>query len=243
VAHHYIVDEVYSLATGERITLSGAEGRHAASVSRVRVGEHLSITNGRGLLAQVTVESVGKVDVELLVDSVAEMEPQRPAIALVQALAKGDRDERAIEAATELGVTSVIPWQASRSVSRWDADKATKGVARWQTIVREASKQSIRSWIPAVAELASTKDVCDLAASSSVLVLAPEGDSQLADIEFVPGREVIIVVGPEGGITPEELGQFRAAGAHLVSLGANILRTSTAGVAAIAALNQILERW
>lgn len=243
MAHHYIVDEVYSLATGERITLSGAEGRHAASVSRVRVGEHLSITNGRGLLAQVTVESVGKVDVELLVDSVAEMEPQRPAIALVQALAKGDRDERAIEAATELGVTSVIPWQASRSVSRWDADKATKGVARWQTIVREASKQSIRSWIPAVAELASTKDVCDLAASSSVLVLAPEGDSQLADIEFVPGREVIIVVGPEGGITPEELGQFRAAGAHLVSLGANILRTSTAGVAAIAALNQILERW
>jgi 16S rRNA (uracil1498-N3)-methyltransferase len=163
-------------------------------------------------------------------------------VTLVQALAKGDRDELAIQASTELGVDAVVPWSAARSVSRWEGPKVAKGRERWATIVREAAKQSIRAWVPKVGELSNTKAVAALAGDNRVLVLEPDATERLTSV--VPdGRPIVLVVGPEGGIAPEELAAFTAAGAELVRLGDTVLRTSTAGPAALAVLNGILGRW
>jgi 16S rRNA (uracil1498-N3)-methyltransferase len=176
------------------------------------------------------------------VEAISRVERPAPTITLVQALAKGDRDELAVQAATELGVDAVVPWAASRSVSRWEGAKVAKGRERWASIVREAAKQSIRAWTPEVRELATTKQVAALTAGARVLVLEPDAEEPLTGIA-PDGRDLVLVVGPEGGITPQELEAFRAAGAELVRLGETVLRTSTAGPAALAVMNARLGRW
>jgi 16S rRNA (uracil1498-N3)-methyltransferase len=177
------------------------------------------------------------------------LEPRRePAVFLAQALAKGDRDELAVQAATELGVDGVIPWLAQRSISRWEGAKIAKGRDRWGAVVREASKQSLRSWIPDVLDLVTTKQLVRLGASTDehpgarMLVLEPTAELALGELE-IDGRDLILVVGPEGGIAPQEVDALAAAGASVVRLGAEVLRTSTAGPAALAVLNVKLGRW
>jgi 16S rRNA (uracil1498-N3)-methyltransferase len=159
----------------------------------------------------------------------------------VQALAKGDRDELAVQAATELGVSGVIPWAAERSVTRWEGAKLEKGRARWEAIVREASKQSIRAWVPEVGELVSTGSMISI--RGRVLVLDPTAEVALSSVALPDEGRILLVVGPEGGISPRELELLEQAGATRVRLGSEILRTSTAGPAAIAVLNARLGRW
>lgn len=247
MAHLYISDELAETAVGATVELDGAEARHAVSVSRLRVGESVLITNGRGLLVDAQAVEVGKDRVSLVVSSLELREPQQPPITLVQALAKGDRDERAIEMATELGVSDIVPWQSARSVSRWEGDKAHKGQARWQAIVREASKQSIRAWIPRVENVTSTKALISGGFDGLTLVLDPSGEVTLSRVLSEHSARVSfgirLIVGPEGGIAPEELDQIVASGAVVVGLGANILRTSTAGPAVLAVINELLGRW
>lgn len=240
------------LAPGDLAAIGGEEARHAAVVARVAPGERLSFFDGRGRVAEGVVTRAERDAVELRVESVRlEREPS-PELVLVQALAKGDRDELAAQAATELGAAEIVPWQAARSVSRWDAKKAPKQRARWQTIVREAAKQSLRPIVPEVAELATTRELAALASEEGalMLVLEPSAGPLLADVAgelaagaaAMPGR-IVLVVGPEGGVAPEELAALEAAGARLVRLGSPVLRTSTAGPAAIAALSALLGRW
>lgn len=224
-------------AAAGRVRITGDEARHAISVARVRVGEHLSVGDGAGLIVEGTVSSTEGGVLELEVSLVRRDEPAHPALWLAQALAKGDRDELAIQAATELGVTGVIPWQAERSISRWDGPKAVKGRERWQSIVREASKQSIRAWVPEVSEPMTTKQLAGL--SGLTLVLEPTATVRLSDVVLDEHDRITLVVGPEGGVAPNELAQF---GTH-VRLGAEVLRTSTAGPAALAVLNARLGRW
>ena len=247
MAHLYIADDLASTSVGASVALRGQEARHAAGVSRLRVGESILITNGRGLSLECVATSVAKDTVELVVESVTEVAQQQPVITLVQALAKGDRDERAIEMATELGVSAVIPWQAARSVSRWEGEKAVKGRDRWQAIVREASKQSVRAWIPEVAPVASTSQLVAACATELTLVLDPSGTKSLSDVATMTSSSQAqafrIIVGPEGGLAPEEVAALAGAGAHVVGLGSNILRTSTAGPSALAVLNELLTRW
>ena len=161
---------------------------------------------------------------------------------LVQALAKGDRDELAVQAACELGVDEIVPWQAARSISRWEGAKADKGRERWATIVREAAKQAHRAWVPEVSSVQSTAQLAARAADARMLILDPWTQTRLAGIR-PDGRDLVLVVGPEGGIAPEELEKLEAAGAERVRLGETVLRTSTAGPAAIAVLSSILGRW
>jgi 16S rRNA (uracil1498-N3)-methyltransferase len=161
---------------------------------------------------------------------------------LVQALAKGDRDEMAVQAACELGVDEIVPWQAARSVSRWEGPKAAKGRERWASIVREAAKQAHRAWVPEVAPVHSTAQLVERAADARLLVLDPWTETRLTGIR-PDGRDLVLVVGPEGGIAPEELERLEAAGAERVRLGDTVLRTSTAGPAAIAVLSANLGRW
>ncbi|MBB2966377.1 16S rRNA (uracil(1498)-N(3))-methyltransferase [Leifsonia aquatica] len=238
----YLREDLEAAEPGARLTLTGPEAKHAATVNRTRPGQTVSIGNGRGLVASGEVVVATGAELTIEVASVRREERPAPRITLVQALAKGDRDELAIQAATELGVDRVVPWSASRSVSRWEGAKIAKGRDRWSTIVREAAKQSIRAWVPDVGELATTAQVAALADGADVLVLEPTGDSALT--AFTPGeRELVLVVGPEGGIAPGELEVLRAAGAGVVRLGDTVLRTSTAGPAALAVLNASLGRW
>jgi len=241
MAHFYLADSLESTTVGATVFLDGSEGRHAATVSRVRVGETLAVGNGRGLLISGEVLATSKDTVELRVVSIKQVELSQPHIYLVQALAKTDRDERAVEAATELGIDVVIPWAADRSVSKWEGPKVDKGLARWSAIVREATKQSIRPFIPRVGPHLKTAQLGTELEGINVLVLDPTGTIPLSQVEL-DHRSIALVVGPEGGITEAELSRFADAGATIVTLGSNILRTSTAGPAALAILNAKLGR-
>ena len=253
---HFFLDE--SLDPGEctpgsTVSIGGTEARHAVTVSRVREGERLLIGNGSGLMLSGTVAGAAATELRLVISEARIVPAPSRRITLVQALAKGDRDELAVQAATELGIDEVVPWSASRSVSRWEGAKRIKGRDRWTSIVREAAKQSIRAWLPSVAELATTKDLARRAAGSRMLVLEPTASVRLTalaidsveidSVEIDPLADFCLVVGPEGGITPAELEALTEAGALAVRLGDTVLRTSTAGPAALAVLNQSLGRW
>jgi 16S rRNA (uracil1498-N3)-methyltransferase len=242
VAHFYISEELETAAVGDRVAIAGPEARHAVTVSRLAVGETVSIGNGAGLVVTGAVITAEHTELAITVASVEEEPRRTPAVFLAQALAKGDRDELAVQAATELGVDGVIPWTAARSISRWEGAKIAKGRDRWTAVVREASKQSMRSWIPDVLDLVSTKQLVRLAEVARMLVLEPTAELTLGALE-TGGEDLILVVGPEGGIAPQELDALAAAGAAIVRLGDEVLRTSTAGPAALAVLNVKLGRW
>lgn len=239
MAHFYLASSLTETAA----ELAGEEARHAAQVSRLRVGERVAVGDGRGCVAEAEAVEVAKDRVVLRVLTLRHEAEPSPRIVLVQALAKGGRDEAAIQAATELGVAAVVPWQAARSVTRWTGPKVASGVARWVAIVREAGKQSLRPWAAEVLPLASTADLATLAGSATVLLLEPTADTRLLDVPIPADRDVVLVVGPEGGIAADELARLTAAGATPVRLGPLVLRTSTAGPAALAALAAKLDLW
>lgn len=242
---HLYLDEsldLLDLVPGATVELSGDEARHAVTVSRVRTGERLAIGDGRGVIVRGVVTEIGPRLLAIEAGEVIVAERSSPMITLVQALAKGDRDELAVQAATELGVDAIVPWAAARSVSRWEGPKAEKGRQRWATIVREAVKQSIRAWIPPVAPVTTTAELPARLEGVRMLLLEPTAETPLTEI-VTDGRDIALVVGPEGGIAVPELEQLIASGAESVRLGTSVLRTSTAGPAAIAVLNARLGRW
>jgi 16S rRNA (uracil1498-N3)-methyltransferase len=233
--------EVQDAVAGGVVRVAGDEARHAISVARIRVGEAVAVGDGRGLIVEGTVSSTDDAVLAVSVERVRREELPRPQVWLAQALAKGDRDELAVQAATELGVSGVIPWAAERSVSRWEGAKAVKGRDRWAAIVREASKQAIRAWVPDVADLATTADL--VALGGTVLVLEPTASTALTAFPLDDLERMTLIVGPEGGVSARELAQLEEAGGHPVRLGPEVLRTSTAGPAALAVLNARLGRW
>lgn len=240
----FVHEDVATLGAGATVTLDGPEGHHAAVVRRIRVGEQIALTDGRGSTAVVTVTSTDKTSLSATVDSMTVTELPATRVVVVQAIPKGDRGDLAVEMLTEVGVDLIVPWQAARCVAQWKGDKATKAVEKWRTTAREAAKQARRSWFPEVAELADTAEVARLLEGAGVPVVLHEAASgPLADIP-IPGRaEIVIVVGPEGGISEEELAAFAAVGAEPVRMGSSVLRSSTAGVAAAAALLSRTPRW
>ena len=242
MALHFLVETSSDAAVGDLVSLTGAEAKHAAVVRRLRVGETVTVGDGAGVWLVGVAEEVSPSRVDVRVSERSTQEAPSPRIVLVQALAKGDRDELAVQAACELGVDEIVPWQASRSISRWDGPKAVKGRERWATIVREAAKQAHRRWVPEVAVPASTSDLAARASTQRVLLLDPGAPARLSELE-PDGRDVVLVVGPEGGISDDEIAKLAAAGAERVLLGDTVLRTSTAGPAAIAVLSVALGRW
>lgn len=244
MAHFYLSDAVATAEVGDTLLLSGDEGRHAAVVARMRVGERTTVGDGAGRVATALATAVSKDAVQLQVAQLTRQAPPRPAVTLVQALAKGGRDELAVQAAVELGVAAVAPWSASRSVARWTGDRVARGEARWASILREAGKQAMRPWQPQALPLMDTAQVAALAADRRVVVLDPDAPRRL--VEVVPADwadDLVLVVGPEGGVAPEELALLHAAGAAAARLGPTVLRTSTAAPAALAALAVHLGLW
>lgn len=240
----FVIGSLSGFAAGDEVVLDGQEARHALVVRRIRVGERVALTDGTGTTAVCTVAATTQKVLTAAVESVTTTELEMPRVVVVQAIPKGDRGELAVEMLTEVGVDVIVPWAASRSVAVWRGNRADKALGRWRSTAREAAKQARRSWFPEVAEMVTTEDVAALLKNASVPVVLHEAASgPLADLP-VPGRgEIVIVVGPEGGISEEELEAFAAVGAEPVRLGSSVLRSSTAGVAATAALLARTPRW
>ncbi|MEW9547986.1 16S rRNA (uracil(1498)-N(3))-methyltransferase [Nonomuraea sp. NPDC050783] len=232
------------LGDGPELTLDGPEGRHAASVRRLRAGERADLTDGAGRVAECVVREAFKDALRLDVLRRYEVAAPRPRLTVVQALPKGDRGELAVEMMTEAGVDVIVPWQAARSITQWKGDKVAKGLHRWRSTAREAGKQARRFHLPEVAEPATTARVEKLLAGAALaLVLHEEAAEPLSGVGLPAAGDIVMVVGPEGGVSEEELDRFRAAGALPVLLGPTVLRTSTAGVAAAAVLLARTGRW
>ena len=240
----YLCPSVAGAATGSVLTVEGDEARHAVVVKRTRVGEQVALTDGAGTTAVGTVASADRAAMTVAVLSVGAAAPELPRVVVVQAIPKGERGELAVEMLTEVGADVIVPWAASRSVAVWRGERAGKALAKWRSAAREAAKQARRCWFPEVREPATTDDVVALLREAAVPVVLHEAASgPLADLP-VPGRgEIVVVVGPEGGISDEELAAFASVGAEPVRLGSSVLRTSTAGVAAVAALLSRTPRW
>ncbi|QDY76672.1 16S rRNA (uracil(1498)-N(3))-methyltransferase [Streptomyces qinzhouensis] len=241
----FVVDSLDAAALGTPLVLDGPEGRHAVSVKRLQPGEDVVLTDGRGRGAAGRVLRTEGKD-RLVVEPVSfpdEPEPA-PRITVVQALPKGDRGELAVETMTETGTDAIVPWSAARCITQWRGERGAKALAKWRATAREAGKQSRRLRFPEVAEPATTRRVAELLAEADfAAVLHEEGAEPLATAALPATGSVVIVVGPEGGVSPEEIALFEAAGARPYRLGRSVLRTSTAGTAATALLLTRTGRW
>lgn len=232
------------LGEGGELTLDGEEGRHAATVRRIGPGERVDVADGAGRLARAIVAAARPGALHLQVLSVLQVPEPSPRLVLVQALAKGGRDEQAVETATEVGVDAVVPWQAERSVVQWRGERGAKALGRWQSTVRAAAKQARRPRVPVVEPALQTPAlVARLAGAALALVLHESAGTPLSAVQLPPDGELLVVVGPEGGVGPGELVVLLDAGARAVRLGPQVLRTSTAGPVALAVLADRLGRW
>lgn len=241
----FLVDPAALDGAPARVTLTGPEGRHAVSVRRLQPGEPIVLTDGAGRGAYGTVAAVdGKDVLEVAVETHRTETAPAARITVVQALPKGDRGELAVETMTEAGVDAVVPWAAARCVTQWRGERGAKSLAKWRATAREAAKQARRLQFPSVAEQMTTRQVADLlAAADFAAVLHEEGATALATAELPAKGELVLVVGPEGGVSPDEIAAFATAGAPPYRLGPTVLRTSTAGVAATALLLARTGRW
>ncbi|MBB3043860.1 16S rRNA (uracil(1498)-N(3))-methyltransferase [Nocardioides soli] len=240
----HLVPTLAGVAVGDVVTVDGDEAHHAVAVRRLRVGEQVVLTDGAGRAARGAVGSTGKRVFTLEVETVTAQDPATPEVVVVQAIPKGDRGELAVEVLTEIGVARVVPWAAARSVAVWKGERAAKSLARWRATAREAAKQARRAWFPEVAEPASTDDVAALLRDADLAVVLHEAaTTSFAAVSVPSSGRIVVVVGPEGGLTDDEVAAFVAAGAASVRLGAEVLRTSTAGVAAVAAILSRTSRW
>jgi 16S rRNA (uracil1498-N3)-methyltransferase len=232
------------LPTTDLVRLDGPEGHHAATVRRLRVGEQLVLADGHGArrLGRVSMVRRDQLDVECgPVEHIPEPDPR---LVVVQALPKGDRAELALELLTELGADEIVPWAAQRSVVQWRGERADKSLARWRRTVAEAGKQSRRVRFPVVSEPVDLPGLVERVTNAAVtLVLHESADAPLTGAQLPATGQIVVVVGPEGGITPAELEPLTAAGAVAVRMGEPVLRTSTAGGAALAVLAARLGRW
>ncbi len=233
---------------GQPAVLDGPEGRHAATVRRIKPGERLLLADGRGGIADATVTAAAKDRLDLEVTARRDQQRPTPAVTLVQALPKAERSELAVELATEAGVDAVVPWQSARCVARWEGAKTQKGVARWRNAAIAAAKQSRRSFVPDVADLHHTAQVLDLVRDvvgrgGVVGVLHESAQAPLASLPLRDVSEVVLVVGPEGGLSDDEVGALTEVGATAVLLGPTVLRTSTAAAVALGAIGVLTDRW
>lgn len=239
---HFLVP---AIGNQQEILLDGDEGHHARAVRRVRPDEMVCLTDGAGDWAigrVVGLEGRGGVRVALLQRGFDT--PDRPEVTVVQALIKGDRSTLAVELLTEVGVDRIVPWQADRSVVNWRADRAERGLARWRRAAQEAAKQSRRVRVPVVEDPVDSTSLQQILRTTDSALICHEGaHSSLADQEISPGRDVVVVIGPEGGISPAELSAMREAGAQPVSLGGTVLRASSAGAVAAAWVLAAAGRW
>jgi 16S rRNA (uracil1498-N3)-methyltransferase len=227
------------LPAGDDFVLEGPEGHHAADVQRLRVGEELLLGDGRGGTARAVVTVAERGRLRLSIKDRAFTPAPRPRLVVAQGIAKGDRGELAVQAMTEVGVDAILPWAAARSVAQWRGERGQRAREKWVATAREAAKQARRAWIP---EIGGDPDVATKALRPT-FVLHEQAQERLSTVDIADRDEIVLVVGPEGGIDEHELKLFVAVGATAARLGENVLRTSTAGIAALSVLATRLGRW
>jgi len=238
----FLVDSAIELVAGSTMRLDGDEGRHAAVVRRITVGEAVDLCDGQGSRATGSVIAVGKDWLDILLNALTVEERPSLTITAVQALAKGDRAELAVEMLTEVGVDYIMPGRAEHSVVKWD--NTAKALDRWRRTVREATKQSRRAFLPEVADLQSTEHILEAIDRADLAVILHESaTSPLAQVAVPQSGNVLIVIGPEGGISPLELQSFAQAGAQIVRMGPSVMRTSTAGAVAAGVMLSHTSGW
>ena len=223
---------------GASYSFNSEDANHAIKVLRIEVGEIFRVSDGNGGWANVQVNEVTKRSLETTVLEVGRQEPLEIQFTVVQALPKSDRAKEAVELLTEAGADVIVPWLANRSISR------TEVISKFATTAREASKQSRRLFIPQLHETVKEKGVIELIKSADLALVFHESAQMKLSEVITPqtkARNVVIVIGPEGGITEEELAAFAAAGAHVAGLGRPILRSAHAGLAALSAVSSLLK--
>ena len=227
---------------GSSYEFDSDDAQHAIRVLRMSAGEIFMLSDGRGKWSKVKIFAVKKKSLEVEVIETGIQDPLDISFTVVQALPKGDRLKESIEMLTESGVDTIIPWSAQRSIG-----KADKGVEKLHTTAREASKQSRRLFIPTVTEVASTSAVVELIVQHDlVLVFHESATNKVSEIvtrKYFESKSVMIIIGPEGGITNEELELFNSAGAKVALMGRPILRSAHAGLAAMSAVNALIKVW
>lgn len=233
---------------GEVAVVGGDEGFHAATVRRIRPGEHLDIGDGAGACARCLVEDAGRGGLHARVLNRWTVAPPTPPVTVVQALPKSERSELAIELATEAGADAFVAWQASRCVARWEGARIDKGLRRWRAVARSAARQSRRPAIPPVTGVVSTAELTqrvssEVASGALALALHESATDAMTELNVAQAESLMLIVGPEGGIADDEIAALTAAGAVAVRLGPTVLRTSTAAAVALGALGALTPRW
>lgn len=226
------------------ICITGDEARHASQVVRLRSGERVDLVDGMGRRFEGTVRSASRDRLEVAVEHIVDEPDPAPRIVVVQALAKGDRGEQAVAAMTEVGVDVIVPWSAEHCITRWSAERAQRGVDKWRATARASAKQARRSRVPDVLPLHSTADMdARLSDAALVICLDESADEPLAGIDIPDTGDVVLVVGPEGGLSDAERAHLTGLGARLARLGPTVLRTSTAGPVGAAVVLARTRRW
>ncbi|HSO70216.1 MAG TPA: 16S rRNA (uracil(1498)-N(3))-methyltransferase [Arachnia sp.] len=238
----FLAEFTGDLSPGELVVVTGEEAHHAVAVKRVGVGENVLLSDGRGIGVRAEViEADRRQLVAKILEVIAAPSPSL-VWGVVQALAKGDRSDLAVQMATELGAREILAWQSARSIVRWQGDRADKSLDKWRATAREAAKQSRRMFVPEVLAVSTADVVGAISGVDVALVLQEDASQHIADVELPEEGTGLVIVGPEGGIAPEELDRFVAAGAQLVTISDGVLRTSTAAAVALGQLDVLARR-
>lgn len=225
------------------VVIEGDEAHHASAAARIKVGERVHVTNGKGRRAEVEILDINKRNIGARIIHLHDFPRPTTTLTVIQALTKGDRARETIELLTEGGVEKIVPWSASRSIGQWKEEK--DALSKWRSWAREATKQSRRSWIPEIVDLASTAQIKEMIEDAELsLVFHESAEQKISEVLHVkPPKELIVIIGPEGGISDDEAALFASAGAQVVSMGTPVFRSAHAGVAALAAIQTGLEIW
>lgn len=238
-------ERLAAAAPGGTVTVDGAEGRHGATVRRLRPGERVDVVDGLGRRASGVVAAVAAPDRFSVAVSAVQIEAEpAPRVTAVLALLKGDRMESAVEMLTEIGVDEIVPWAAQRCVVQWRSDRSARAYARLAAAVHAAGKQSRRASFPVLSPLADGRAVAQRVAGADLgLVLHEEAPEPLAAVPLPQAGECLFVIGPEGGIAAGELDLLTGSGARAVRLGTSVLRAPTAAASACTVVMAGTGRW
>jgi 16S rRNA (uracil1498-N3)-methyltransferase len=234
----FFVDQISSGSTQE---LSGDEGHHAVKVMRLQIGEQIKIADNLGNWVSGAITEVGKKSLKINVSERGNAEHLKPELILVQAVTKSDRTKEMLELLTVAGADQIIPWQAQRCISKWKSDSTDK----WLTTIKESAKQARRVKLPVLSDAVTTNQLVKLfQAEDQIIVLHESAQLNLSQFNFVERtKRIFIVIGPEGGISEDEIAQLTSANAVVVRMGENVLRSAHAGFAALSGIQTLIGRW
>jgi 16S rRNA (uracil1498-N3)-methyltransferase len=234
----FFVDQISSGSTQE---LSGDEGHHAVKVMRLQFGEQIKIADKLGNWVSGAITEVGKKSLKIDISERGNAEHLKPELILVQAVTKSDRTKEMLELLTVAGADQIIPWQAQRCISKWKSDSTDK----WLTTIKESAKQARRVKLPVLSDAVTTNQLVKLfQAEDQIIVLHESAQLNLSQFKFVEKtKRIFIIIGPEGGISEDEIAQLTSAKAVVVRMGENVLRSAHAGFAALSGIQTLIGRW